>query len=106
MAWTRICPLDAVAPGATLAVTAGDERLLLCRVDATRVYAVADLCTHDGEPLDAAALDGCAIECPRHGARFDVASGAVLGLPAITPLPVRPARVADGWVEVDTEVTA
>jgi 3-phenylpropionate/trans-cinnamate dioxygenase ferredoxin component len=103
MAWTRVCPLEAIPPGTTLALDVGAERLLLCRVDATRVFTVGDVCTHDDGPLDQAELDGCAIECPRHGARFDVSSGAVLGPPAITPLPTRPTRVAGGWVEIGTE---
>lgn len=32
------------------------------------------------------ALDECRIECPRHGAYFDVTTGAALTLPAIVPL--------------------
>lgn len=103
MGWTRICRLDEIAVGTTRVAEVADERLLLCRVDTERVYAVADVCTHDDAPLDQAGLEGCAIECPRHGARFDVTTGAVLRMPAAFPLPVFPARVAAGWVEVDAE---
>ena len=38
-------------------------------------YAIDDVCTHDGGPLAEGELIGCEIECPRHGARFDVRTG-------------------------------
>jgi 3-phenylpropionate/trans-cinnamate dioxygenase ferredoxin subunit len=47
-------------------------------------YAIEDVCTHDDGPLAEGGLDGFEIECPRHGARFDIRSGKVLSFPAIT----------------------
>ncbi len=38
-------------------------------------YAIDDVCTHDGGPLAEGELMGCEIQCPRHGARFDVRTG-------------------------------
>ena len=38
-------------------------------------YAIDDVCTHDGGPLADGELMGCEIQCPRHGARFDVRTG-------------------------------
>jgi len=101
MGWTRVCRLDELAPGATRAVAVGGERVLVCRVGPEGVHAVADACTHDEAPLGQAVLDGRALECPRHGARFDVTTGAVLRLPAAAPLPTFPARARDGWIEID-----
>jgi 3-phenylpropionate/trans-cinnamate dioxygenase ferredoxin subunit len=49
-------------------------------------YAIDDVCTHDGGPLAEGRLDGCQIECPRHGARFDVRTGKPLCMPAIEPV--------------------
>lgn len=66
--------------------------VLLCNVAGT-FYAVEDLCTHDGEPLDAGELDGCRVVCPRHGAAFDVTTGRALTLPAVAPLPAYPVQV-------------
>lgn len=62
------------------------RRLALCHVDG-EFYAIDDVCTHDAGPLGEGELYGYAIECPRHGARFDVRTGKVLSLPA--PRPVR-----------------
>jgi 3-phenylpropionate/trans-cinnamate dioxygenase ferredoxin subunit len=49
-------------------------------------YAIDDVCTHDGGPLAEGVLDGAEIQCPRHGARFDVRTGAALCLPAFEPV--------------------
>ena len=60
--------------------------IALCRVDGA-VYAVGNVCTHDAGTLSGGTLDGYEIECPRHGARFDVRTGRALCLPAPTPIP-------------------
>jgi 3-phenylpropionate/trans-cinnamate dioxygenase ferredoxin subunit len=52
-----------------------------------KYYAIEDLCTHDDGPLADGILDGAEIECPRHGARFDVRTGKVLRFPAIKDVP-------------------
>ncbi len=64
-------------------------------------YCIADVCTHDGGPLEDAELQGCEIICPRHGARFDVRSGAALTLPAVTPVPSFAVKVIDGDLYVE-----
>jgi 3-phenylpropionate/trans-cinnamate dioxygenase ferredoxin component len=51
-------------------------------------YAIDDICTHDGGPLVEGDLEGFEIECPRHGARFDVRTGKVCRFPAIEPVAV------------------
>ncbi len=56
-------------------------------------YAIEDVCTHDDGPLAEGELDGYAIECPRHGARFDIRDGKVLSMPAIRPVPYYEVRV-------------
>jgi 3-phenylpropionate/trans-cinnamate dioxygenase ferredoxin subunit len=63
-------------------------------------YALEDVCTHDGGPLAEGTLEGDVIECPRHGARFDVRTGAVLCLPATTPVPTYEVRVEGDEIQV------
>jgi 3-phenylpropionate/trans-cinnamate dioxygenase ferredoxin component len=76
-----------VAPGAVRAFVVDGQDVAVANVDG-QFYAFADVCTHDGGPLAEGELDGCAIECPRHGARFDIATGQVLSMPAVVPIPV------------------
>ncbi len=51
-------------------------------------YCIEDVCTHDGQPLTDGPLHEYAIECPRHGARFDIRTGKVLCMPATQPVRV------------------
>ena len=87
-------------PGKTLRVEANGEAILLCNVDG-RIYAIEDRCSHDGGELDQGELDGCRIECPRHGAYFDVTTGAALTLPAIFPLRTFALRVESDGIYIE-----
>jgi len=66
-------------------------------------YALADLCTHDGGELSDGDLDGHVIECARHGARFDIRTGAALALPATGAVPRHAVRVIGDQVQVACE---
>ena len=91
---------DEIAPGSTKRVTAGNTALLLCNVDGT-FFAIEDVCTHDGGPLDQGELEGCRIMCPRHGALFDVTTGAALTLPAVIPLETYAVTIDGEQIRVD-----
>lgn len=56
-------------------------------------YAIADICSHDDGPVAEGDLHDHEIECPRHGARFDVRTGKVLSFPAIVDIPAYPVKV-------------
>lgn len=88
-----------IKPGFVKVVDAGTRRVALCNVDG-EYYAIDDLCTHDGGPLGSGELSDNEIECPRHGARFDVRTGAVLCFPAVVPVPTYPVKVEDGEIKV------
>ena len=75
------------------------KRLLICHVE-EGYYAVDDLCTHDGGILADGELEGTAIECPRHGARFDVKTGQVLCLPAAVGIASYPVTVEGDEIKV------
>ena len=63
--------------------------------------AIDNVCTHDGGVLGDGELDDNAVECPRHGGRFDLFSGRVLALPPVRPVTAYETRVEDGRVVVD-----
>jgi 3-phenylpropionate/trans-cinnamate dioxygenase ferredoxin subunit len=100
MAWVQVGNENDVAAGEAAVVEAGGKRLALCNTG-EGLYAIDDVCTHDGGPLDQGKLDGVQIECPRHGARFDVTTGRALCLPAVRPVRTYPVRVHNGTVEVE-----
>jgi 3-phenylpropionate/trans-cinnamate dioxygenase ferredoxin subunit len=103
LTWTDVCPADELPPGAMKLVPNG-------QFDAVGVYncdgelrAIEDRCSHDDGPLCEGDWepDECVVTCPRHGARFDLATGRPLSLPAIVPVAVYPVRIEDGIVQVD-----
>jgi 3-phenylpropionate/trans-cinnamate dioxygenase ferredoxin subunit len=100
VSWTRAIAADDVEIGRVVVVEAGEARIAVCRTE-DGFYAVDDVCSHDGGALDQGELFGDRIECPRHGAQFDVKSGRALTLPAVRPIASYPVRVADGVVEID-----
>ena len=63
-------------------------------------YAIEDLCTHDDGPLAEGTLYGTVIECPRHGATFDITNGKVLSFPAIKDVPAYEVRVVGDEVQI------
>src|SRR5215207_3963921 len=58
-------------------------------------YATTNICSHAYAELQEGFLDvdDCTIECPLHGSRFDVRTGAALTLPAYEPITTYPVRV-------------
>ena len=63
-------------------------------------YAIDNICTHDNGPLGEGQLFGNCIECPRHGALFDVTTGKATTLPAIGRVASHQVRVVDGNVQI------
>jgi 3-phenylpropionate/trans-cinnamate dioxygenase ferredoxin subunit len=82
-----ICPLSELPPGAMRVVTWEDSEIAVVNC-AGALYAIEDRCSHDDGPLAEGILheaDGT-IECPRHGALFDLRTGAPKTLPAYEPV--------------------
>lgn len=102
MAFVKIAKISEIPQGKVKIVEVGDEDMALCNVGG-EIFAVANVCTHDDGPLGEGYLLGDEIECPRHGARFNVRDGAVRTLPAIIPIPTFAVKVEgeDVWVDVE-----
>jgi len=96
--FVSIAPAN-LTPGQVRVVTHDGWRYAVCNVDGT-YHVVDDTCTHDDGPLGEGQLDGCAVVCPRHGARFDVRDGRVLSMPAAYPIRAYATRVESGQVQI------
>ena len=106
--WTTLGRADEVPPGTMKDFRPGDNRGVLVVNCDGRFYAIEDRCTHDDGPLaDGEVVNGCQVECPRHGARFDAPTGRALTLPAFRPVSSFPVRVThEGLLEADLSVEA
>ncbi len=90
---------DELPNGERIFIEVDSEFLVIFNI-AGDYYCIADICSHDDGPLGDGELDGHAVVCPRHGARFDVRSGEALTLPAVESIPAYPVRVVNGQIEV------
>lgn len=80
--YRKAATLGELPEGSNLFVEVDDQPVALFRIEG-QVYAIDDVCTHDGGPLADGKLCGFEIECDRHGARFDIRTGSVISMPAV-----------------------
>lgn len=87
-----VAQTDELSPGTVKVVRAGGRSILLCHSEG-RVFAVENLCSHVGEPLECGRMKLGWIACPTHGSRFDLETGEPLNPPATRPIATFPVRV-------------
>ncbi len=90
--WIRVCARSELLPGEFKVVWDRDVAIAVFNIDG-ELYAVEDICTHDGGELAGGEIHGFEVECPRHGARFDLRSGAAMCPPAYEPIAKFPWKV-------------
>ena len=95
----RVAARDGVPPGEAVGVKV-DGHEFFNDTATTEIYTLQGMCTHQDLPLDGGEIDDGVLTCDWHGAEFDVASGAVRGLPASRPLHTFDAEVRDGEIYV------
>lgn len=95
----RVGRLDEIPEGGVTIVQSGSLFVGVYRIDG-RLYAIEDRCSHDDGPLCEGDREGFDVICPRHGARFDLRTGAVLSLPATEDVEAFEVVVRDGEVFV------
>jgi 3-phenylpropionate/trans-cinnamate dioxygenase ferredoxin subunit len=90
--FVAVAALEEIETGERLIFEVDHRSIVLFNIAGT-FYAIDDLCTHDGGPVGEGEVEEHAIECPRHGARFDLESGKALNLPAVVDIAAYPVRV-------------
>jgi len=74
MTWKHLCAASKLSDGEPLGFNFGDQRVALYKVD-DDIYATDDVCSHAFALLSTGFLEGHVVECPLHGAMFDVRDG-------------------------------
>ncbi len=97
MTWTKIAPVGDLPEGRGVRVELPGHRVALFKV-AGAVYAIGDRCSHAEASLAEGSVWGTSVECPRHGAEFDLRTGKAETLPATSPVPAYDTRIDDGFV--------
>jgi 3-phenylpropionate/trans-cinnamate dioxygenase ferredoxin subunit len=99
--WVDVVVVADFAEGSARVVELDDGRQVAVFNAGGRFYAIEDRCSHEDEALSWGVVEGEEVVCPRHGARFSLASGAALSPPAYEPVATFPVRVENGMVQVD-----
>jgi 3-phenylpropionate/trans-cinnamate dioxygenase ferredoxin subunit len=96
-----VAKLDEIPDGGMKQVTVGGALIGLYRAG-NDVYAMGDVCTHEEAYLTDGDFepDELEVECPLHGSRFNVETGAVRILPATRPEPAYEVKIEDDLVSV------
>lgn len=100
----EIAPLESLPADSGVRVKVGDHQIAMFRVG-DEVYALADRCSHAEAWLSEGEIWDGAVECPRHGSEFDLATGMPRSLPATKPVPVYQVAVEHGTVFLILEDT-
>ena len=100
----EICALEQLPPGAMRLVEHDGLEIGVFNCEGT-VYAIEDRCSHDDGPLVEGILDqaACTIECPRHGALFNLKTGRPLTLPAYQPVDTFPVIIDNDMIKLEVE---
>jgi 3-phenylpropionate/trans-cinnamate dioxygenase ferredoxin component len=69
------------------------------------LFAISDVCTHAEASLSEGQVEGQTVQCPLHGACFDLRTGEALTPPAFEPVQTFAVVVQDDeiYVEVDRQ---
>ena len=98
--WVRAASVDELPPGKSKLVEAEGTRAVLFNVGGS-FYAIDDACSHVGGSLAEGPVRGEEVECPWHGARFNVKTGAAMSAPAADNVAVYKVRVSGSDIEVE-----
>jgi 3-phenylpropionate/trans-cinnamate dioxygenase ferredoxin subunit len=100
--WVTVCRVVELPPGTHRVVEVDGAQVAVFNLDG-ELYAIEDVCTHDGGILTGGPIEGDQIVCPRHGARFCIKTGEALTPPAFEPTATFQVRVEDGVIQVRDE---
>ena len=102
MAKVRVASVDEVPLESLKAVRVDETEICLAHAEDGNFYAINDVCTHENFLLSVGELFDLQVECPQHGARFNLKTGSVTGLPSVIRTKVYPVTVEgnDVYVEV------
>lgn len=99
----RICAAEDLKPGKTLRIVISDHPIALVRAKTGELFALDDKCSHGEISLSEGFVDDSTIECWAHGAKFDLATGKPLSLPAYEPVNTYEVLVENGDIFIEYE---
>jgi len=96
----KVASLADVPPGGAKLIEVQGKEIALFNANGT-LYALDNICTHAGGPLVEGTVEGQEVECPLHGARFNLKSGVSESLIAPDGVQAYPVRVSGTDIELE-----
>jgi nitrite reductase/ring-hydroxylating ferredoxin subunit len=84
--FVKVAESKEIGPSTMKAIELEGEKVCIINTEGN-YYAIGNVCTHVGGPLDEGTLEGYEVECPWHGSKFDVRSGKATKPPAVGAVP-------------------
>ena len=100
--WIDVAKVDELTPGNRKIISTDIAEVAVFNLDG-ELFAVEDVCTHDGGELATGVCEGDQIICPRHGARFCIRNGKALTPPAYEDIETFPVQIDQGVIQIDIE---
>ena len=84
----KVCKTNDIPENSMKSFDIEGEPVLVANVGG-KFYSIADTCSHAMAYLsEGELLEDCRVQCPDHGAVFDLRTGEALALPAVAPVDV------------------
>ncbi len=103
--FVTIAPVEELPPGERMVIELGRAVIVVFNVGG-QFYAVENNCSHEDYELDRGDLVDHTLECPKHGAQFDIRTGMHLCAPAVSPIKAYDVRVEHGEIQIATKPRA
>ena len=101
----KLCEISALASGLPMRVEVAGRPPLAVYAYAGEYYVTDDTCTHGLASLCDGYQDGEVIECPFHGGKFSIKTGAALEYPCTEAIRSYAAAVDAGYVWIAAETS-
>ena len=95
----KLCRVDELGENQTIVVEIKGKNILVTRING-EFYAVENRCTHENLALAGGQIYEGQIQCPHHGARFDIKTGKATQLPAVMDLKTYEVKIDNNNVMV------
>lgn len=100
--WLKLIEKSKLETGKVIRVNVGNKPIGVYLNQIGKIYAFSDVCSHEDSALSGGTvIDDQVIECPTHGARFNMATGKVLAAPAVENIKSYETKLEGGEIMIE-----
>lgn len=97
--WVEVAGDGDLTEGSPICTDVKGTKVMVVR-DHGSVYALADVCSHEGGPLHEGKIEAGCVVCPWHASKFKLSDGSPVGGPSAYPQPTLDVRTVGGKIQV------